>query len=392
MTEDTPTSDFPDHPIGDAVQRWRKICGLKQQDLAKRVGMSAAQLCHIEKSRNVPSVRTLRRIAEALGISVAELASPVASADRPVRGQAAPVLDDARPSLREPPPPGPSYGASSTLHRTRLPAGPRDPDTGFLLVRDPSVFPTEGKDRRAMAAKVRDYLALEEETGVPTTPLLAFRHPSAIAEGQGETLARLIRCENGVGHGVPFDSIAFFESKGIRVIVTDLPPSVPSCSLFDDAAGNAVVFLRKGMSEERRQFRMAAEIAHVIRFVTKGCEGPLDDSPETRRFAREFASAFLLPEEALNDAAHQLGLRPGTWTLDLLLRVKQRFGVTAEVFAYRLEATGLLTSSLRAAFVARLREYEKGHAGAEPNPLNRHLQRHSRYSDLKLLAKERHRA
>ena len=76
--------------IGGAIRALREARGMRQGDLAKRTGMSAAQVCRIEKDRHAPSVRTLRRIADALGVPLADLAAGEASPANaaPVRASA----------------------------------------------------------------------------------------------------------------------------------------------------------------------------------------------------------------------------------------------------------------------------------------------------------------
>ena len=385
--DDVPTNDYPGQPIGQAIKAWRKIRELKQQELARKIGMSAAQLCHIEKSRNTPSIRTLRRIAEALDVSLSELTAPEPlSRETPSFPLSFQALREEHAVLNEVSSPVLSYSCKEepAFHMKSL--AHREASTGFLFVHDPADFPIAQRFHRTMTAKVRSYLKLEQATGVPVQPSFSFLYPAGVGEGQSETLARMVRTSCGIGPAVSFDSIAFFESKGIRVVVMDLPPEWSSWSLYDDQADNAVIFLQKKMAEEHRQFRMASEIAHVIRFATNGLS-PLHDSAEERRFAREFASAFLMPEEVLRETAYRLRRNPSNWSLPLLLQVKQRYGVTAEVLAYRLESLGLLAPSLRASFLSQLREYYKSHDRQEPCPANRQLLRHSRFSDLKLLEK-----
>lgn len=55
------------------VVRARREAGLAQNELAARVGISAAHMCRIEKGRCGASMRVLRRVAEATGRDVAEL-------------------------------------------------------------------------------------------------------------------------------------------------------------------------------------------------------------------------------------------------------------------------------------------------------------------------------
>jgi transcriptional regulator with XRE-family HTH domain len=58
--------------IGRNIVRIRERRGLSQRALAARVGFANTYLCQIEHGR-VPPVKTLERIAEALGVSLATL-------------------------------------------------------------------------------------------------------------------------------------------------------------------------------------------------------------------------------------------------------------------------------------------------------------------------------
>jgi transcriptional regulator with XRE-family HTH domain len=57
---------------------------LTQAELARRSGVHALTITRLESGRTAPSTRTVRALAEALGIAPSELASPeeVAEADR----------------------------------------------------------------------------------------------------------------------------------------------------------------------------------------------------------------------------------------------------------------------------------------------------------------------
>ncbi len=54
--------------IGNLIRTLRKKKGLKQVDLAKMAGISVQYLCKIEMGRNLPSRKTLYKIAKALDI------------------------------------------------------------------------------------------------------------------------------------------------------------------------------------------------------------------------------------------------------------------------------------------------------------------------------------
>jgi len=56
--------------IGERIKTIRENKGLKQIELAEMAGISNSYLSDIEKGRTTPSIRTLTRLAEALGVEV----------------------------------------------------------------------------------------------------------------------------------------------------------------------------------------------------------------------------------------------------------------------------------------------------------------------------------
>ncbi|MFI0528511.1 helix-turn-helix domain-containing protein [Streptomyces scabiei] len=58
------------------VHRKRVQAGLAQNQLAARIGISAAQLCRIEKGRSGASAPVLARLAEALDCEIDDLMPP----------------------------------------------------------------------------------------------------------------------------------------------------------------------------------------------------------------------------------------------------------------------------------------------------------------------------
>lgn len=56
--------------LGTAVKDLRKRAGLRQEDLAERVGVTQSYLSQIENDRKEPNLSTLRRIGQELGVSL----------------------------------------------------------------------------------------------------------------------------------------------------------------------------------------------------------------------------------------------------------------------------------------------------------------------------------
>lgn len=61
------------------VLRKRVQAGLAQNQLAARIGISAAQLCRIEKGKSGASAPVLSRLASELGCDVEELMPPLST-------------------------------------------------------------------------------------------------------------------------------------------------------------------------------------------------------------------------------------------------------------------------------------------------------------------------
>lgn len=88
------TDSLNDNRLGRAVASRRAALGLKRKDLAERARLSYPYISEIENGVKEPSARALRQLAEALDLSVAELAAlseSVGTQSVPAVPSAAPV-------------------------------------------------------------------------------------------------------------------------------------------------------------------------------------------------------------------------------------------------------------------------------------------------------------
>jgi len=359
--------------IGARIRARRKRCGMKQAALAQEAGISAAQLCHLEKNDVKPSIRTLGRLAEALGTTVGRLLEtteettrlPEAAGTLPGDALASDAL--AKEGMREEGQVANGENAMAT-HGGLSPAfrptplserGLRkneaeiEPVSGMWRVHDARDAAVDRRVRARLKKEMEDWKKVERDAGANGGTTLPLFFPAA--EEHGVLLAREVRAAGGLGPAAIVDPTAFLESKGIRVLETKLPAGMDSWSLWDPKDGNAFVFVRKAATPERKRFRTAFELGHLARFVSGGfC--PLRDIGSSRKASRAFAAAFLLPEEAVREAAHGLAVGPDDWTWELVLALKARFGVSAETFLYRIEELGMLSHARSQVFRTRLRE------------------------------------
>lgn len=59
--------------LGQKIRSMREAAGINREVFAVRAGLSSRTVIRVELGHHQPSLRTLRCIAEALGVSVAEL-------------------------------------------------------------------------------------------------------------------------------------------------------------------------------------------------------------------------------------------------------------------------------------------------------------------------------
>ena len=389
--------------LGGRIRRLRKERGMKQRVLATEAEVSVTQLCHLERDTAKPSLRTLERIAVALGTTTGEMlreragyraANPdrrggdALASDALDRGwEDGRVGEEGEDGRRE-------TGDESHVSRpmsvpslvSRLASGgTQEPESGMLFVHDPRDLALDRRTRKRLAKEAREWKAAERAAGFIGCATLPLFFPAAAEHGA--LLAREVRTAGGLGPAAIADPVAFFFGKGIRVTETKLPPKVESWALWDGEDGNAFVFLRTDATEEKKRFRLAYEMGCIARLVS-GWMRPVRDLRASRKTSRAFAAAFLLPEEAVREAVHGLAIGPEDWTWELVLALKERFGVSAETFLYRIEELGMLSRSRNRAFRKLLEEHyarcrAAGKKDLEPRPASSNR---TRLSQLRLRA------
>ena len=70
--------------IGERIRALRLDAGMTQEELAQRIGLKKQNISRYENSRVEPNIRTAKRIAEALGVSLEEMAVGVTVSETPI--------------------------------------------------------------------------------------------------------------------------------------------------------------------------------------------------------------------------------------------------------------------------------------------------------------------
>ena len=317
----------------------------------------------IEKGRHVPSGRVLYRVAQELGVTVDDLF-----------GGCAPK----GPALA-----GGMTGATEGFS-TAVP---------FLPFLDTTGNPASVDKANEMA---KAFMALEDLCGAMKCAVLPLHIPFAATESGMEQLVTQVRHHLGITQAVVFDYLELLENAGLRVVFCDLPAgadgvTATSLCAYDRVHANAFFFIQRALNPERQLFRLLFELGRIYWYTRQMIVGSLParggELLDEVHAARKFAAFLLMPAMAVRGTVAQLGITPGGWTYELMLRIKHRFGVSAESFCIRLEELGLIDGTLATDFKARIRAHYAASNYAEPDGSQRRLNYNGRLGDLLLNAR-----
>ena len=214
--------------------------------------------------------------------------------------------------------------------------------SSFFFDDDPDVLDTNVVSFRSlsrMRAKERDAAIsagilglqlndwIEERFSLPKPNLLDLSY-----ETNAEAAARSVRQDWSLGEKSVGNMLGLLEMHGVRVFsLTENTATVDAFSFWRNDV--PFVFLNTFKSAERSIFDAAHELGHLILHR----HGGPGFTRSAEREADAFASAFLMPS---NDVKSRM---PRRISVNVVLKAKKRWRVSAMAMAYRLHYLGLLT-------------------------------------------------
>ena len=298
--------------VGARIRQLRTIQHVSQIRLATEIGIRAGPLGWIEKGLHLPSGRVLYRLAKQLNVRIDDLF------------QASNVWQPGAPTV--------SATAPDLLPPLDTPA-----DTEAV------------KSAHIICQNVTDkLLELETLCGVSKASEIPLYVPFAPTETGACHLAARVRQSLGIGNAITGDYLEVLESAGLNVVFLEMPEGCESFCGYDRANRNAFFFMNSLLKKqpELQMYRLAFELGRIFWQTQTVCGSAADVAPTAEDddpvlaeapFARRFAACFLMPALAVRATVLQLGLTPKEFTWDMLLRLKKRYGVTAQSFAQRLQ-------------------------------------------------------
>ena len=361
--------------IAENVREIRRIRHLTQAELARRVGIRAGPLNAIEQGRHVPSGRVLYRLADVLDVSVDSILG------RKPSGAA--YVESGRPA-------GARVVAESEDHVEYVTAAdggdwPRAQSVAFAD--EPE---TDEISRARIGQVCRAFLALEDLCGAQKRAHIPLYYPFAATESGVEMLALQVRQMLGVGQAVIFDYLELLENAGLRVVFCPLRAPLDSAAFYDPVNANAFIVVRDNMNVERQLFELIKRLGGIYLHTQRACAAarrkPVAGEFDDLHAARKFAALFLMPGAAVRASVTQLAIRPDEWTYDLVLRLKHRFGVSAQSLLMRLKELDLIDVGVFSAIDDRIKAHYSRTKYGEPDSSRRVLSPNGRLGDLLVAA------
>jgi Zn-dependent peptidase ImmA (M78 family)/DNA-binding XRE family transcriptional regulator len=212
----------------------------------------------------------------------------------------------------------------------------------FFFADDPDELDTSAVSFRSlskMSAKERDAAIAAGRIGLEVNAWLetqfSLPRPDLIDlsyETDPEAAAQSLRSYWGLGERPISNMIGLLEVKGVRVFsLSEATKTVDAFSFWRDE--RPFIFLNNFKTAEHSIFDVAHELAHLVMHKHAGSQ----PSRAAEREANEFASAFLIPE---SDVRPRI---PRFVKVDVIIRAKSRWRVSAMAMALRLHSLGLLT-------------------------------------------------
>ncbi len=356
--------------LGKRIRLLRRSRHWTQAQLAEKVGIRTGPMNYLENGHHLPSLPVLCKLSAIFDISVDQLLGKepqtyVVRESKSPCGQLVRQSEDVK-----------WVGAQDyrAYHA--------------MLVRfDPVKEQLTDAQLASLEGIIDAFLALEDICGVQKQAQIPLQIRLPMREEGFERYVGQVRALLGVNEAVIFDYLELLENAGLRIVFLPLPEKIKSLSCYDRANANAFIFVNsQGLSLERQLFRLSYELGRVYLY-NGGMQGAMHiGSLDAEHAARRFAALFLMPAEAVLSSVRQVGVGPDQWTWDMLMRLKHRFGVSAETFLYRLEELELITKAVRARLKADIYAYYKAHANSEPDASRRILTPNGRLGDLVLSA------
>ena len=344
--------------IGSNIRWLRQQDGLTIAELASRVGIKAVPLGRIERSENVPSTSVLYNMSKEFKIPIDAFFS-----------ESIEELQSCKQKVSKQP----------TQINEKYFLGNLSQNTQNMVI-----------EIIESIKNLEKICEVKKHANIPLLiPFIEDKHGI-------ENLAAKVRQYMDIGSGIAFDYFELFERKGLKTISIPLPKNIFSFSYYDHIYQNAFFFINSKTTPERQTFSLVYELGRLLisSYSIQRAEElfPDDDSAEfdekpftVHRAARLFAASFLMPKVNIHNTVAQLNVKKKGWSYELLLRVKHRYGVSAQALLIRLQELDQIDNAMAEICNKKLQAYYEETGYKEPGSSKKILIPNGRLWDLLLI-------
>lgn len=318
--------------IGRNIRAVRRDSGMTLAELANKIGIQEGPLGRIERGLNSPSARVVYRLSKVFDVSIDTL-----------------------------------FAESEELFLQKKQLGAVQPYAVELA----ETLVLSKKTSAKVQSLLDSVAALEALSGARKCAEVPLQVPFALSERGLARLAEKVRGYLGVDRGqTSNDWFQVFENNGLRIVLFPFREDLAGFTYFDPASYRPIFFLNAVKTPESCLFKLAYELGSLYLWqralnpALRAVDG--SEELEPHRAAEKFAIELLLPEQALRSSLERTGMGVGKWTYELLLRIKHRSCVSAELLLRRLIQLDLIDAVQVEQFNEKLKEFYRKSDAAEP--------------------------
>lgn len=323
--------------LGEIVKSLRKKRALTVAQLSVLSGVPFHVLGTIERGQNWPSSQWLSPLSQALGVSISSLFEE--------EGSLKPV-----------------FHSKEKINFTRP-------------------FKNNVEEILALYEKLETLCRLRPGPGFPLKIPFFEGSETLVEEAAFQTRELL-----GIRELAGFDLSNLLEDYGLKVIACLFSKGQNTFSCFHPELKAPLFFLNAQNSSEQKIFSLAYELGYQI-FQGEGTlsqnNSPATENDPLEEACKSFASSFLIPEKKLKKIFEQMGLHPHLLDYELLLHLKKRFVVPAEIFISRLWELEMISKKQKDLFLSLLKPEDTDFS--EPLPSLLTLNENQRLKELILI-------
>jgi XRE family transcriptional regulator, fatty acid utilization regulator len=273
--------------LGQKLRLFREKAGLSQAEACRRADVGESSLSEFENGKRDPSLAQLDALARTYSRSVASLLS-----------------DDPEP-------------ATTVLWRERPAVGAEEIEAKFLRL----------SEQYANLERWSGDLAASRLPAPPLAPSMAWN--------AAEDLARTVRAQLGLGDRPALTLLRVLEEDyAVKVFHLSFEPLGAAACARSPTFGDAIL-LNARSRRWRRNYDLAHELFHLLTWSLFRSTSATSTEAE-EQLANRFASALLLPEEALRSAVTRRQTDATKLATSALFDIAREFDVSIDALIWRL--------------------------------------------------------